>query len=249
MCKSNSLNESATSHMCQLGRHWPCAGLAFTSQLNALAESEVEASRGSSTAVSQAPLLKFGGHKDEGHAIDWSPVSLGKLVSGDCKSCIHLWEPSSGTWNVDTNPFKGHTASVEDLQWSPTEAYVFVSCSVDGTIAIWDTRLGKTPAISVKAHNADVNVISWNRLASCMIASGSDDGTFSIRDLRLIKDLGPVVRERRGRRNGVQGQNEGASECSRGFTTTASICSSGSKGLERVALAATDTGNAVIHLT
>ena len=52
------------------------------------------------------------------------------------------------------------------MQWSPTEPHVFASCSVDGTIAIWDTRLGKTAAASFKAHNADVNVISWNR---CLI--------------------------------------------------------------------------------
>ena len=103
------------------------------------------------------------------------------------------------------------------LQWSPTEADIFASCSVDGKICIWDIRTGKQPCVSVKAHNADVNVISWNRyiqdfyiheqlstpfllykyciyvvismirLASCMIASGCDDGSFSIRDLRLIK--------------------------------------------------------------
>ncbi|KAJ6817488.1 glutamate-rich WD repeat-containing protein 1 [Iris pallida] len=159
----------------------------FSSFLNALAESETDTSRGGNSIHNQAPIMKFGGHKDEGYAIDWSPVVPGRLVSGDCKNCIHLWEPSSETWTVDKNPFVGHTASVEDLQWSPTEADVFASCSVDGTISIWDTRLGRKPAVSVKAHNTDVNVISWNRLASCMIASGSDDGTFSIRDLRLIK--------------------------------------------------------------
>lgn len=49
------------------------------------------------------------------------------------------------------------------LQWSPTEADVFASCSVDGTIAIWDIRKGKKPCISIKAHKDDVNVISWNR--------------------------------------------------------------------------------------
>ncbi|KAG6467352.1 hypothetical protein ZIOFF_074825 [Zingiber officinale] len=158
----------------------------ISSHLNDLAESVSSSTVGGDNIHRLSPLVKFGGHKDEGYAIDWSPTVPGRLVSGDCNSCIHLWEPSE-TWNVDATPFAGHTASVEDLQWSPTEPDVFASCSVDGTVAIWDTRLGKSPALSVKAHNIDVNVISWNRLASCMIASGADDGTFSIRDLRLIK--------------------------------------------------------------
>ncbi|KAF2288692.1 hypothetical protein GH714_010599 [Hevea brasiliensis] len=159
----------------------------FNAHLNALAQSEAEVNQGGSSVFNQAPLFKFGGHKDEGYAIDWSPRVTGRLVSGDCKNCIHLWEPTSGaTWNVGSASFIGHSASVEDLQWSPTEDEVFASCSVDGSIAIWDIRLGKSPAISFKAHNADVNVISWNRLASVMLASGSDDGTFSIRDLRLL---------------------------------------------------------------
>ncbi|KAK1296137.1 hypothetical protein QJS10_CPB15g00551 [Acorus calamus] len=159
----------------------------FSAYLNKLAESETDVSRGATSIERHSPIIKYDGHNEEGYAIDWSPNKPGRLVSGDCKSCIHLWEPASGSWNVDTNPFLGHTASVEDLQWSPTEEDVFASCSVDGKIAIWDTRVGKSPALSVKAHDADVNVISWNRLASCMMASGSDDGTFSIRDLRFIK--------------------------------------------------------------
>ncbi|XP_031107406.1 glutamate-rich WD repeat-containing protein 1 [Ipomoea triloba] len=166
----------------------------FSSHLNALAESQGDVSHGASAVSNQSPLVKFGGHKDEGYAIDWSPLVPGRLVSGDCKNAIHLWEPASETtWNVDSKPFVGHIASVEDLQWSPTEPSVFASCSVDKNIAIWDIRIGKSPAASIKAHNADVNVISWNRLASCMLASGSDDGTFSIRDLRLLKEGDAVV--------------------------------------------------------
>lgn len=166
----------------------------LSSHLNALAELETEGSQGASAVFNQAPLVNFSGHKDEGYGMDWSPVVPGRLVTGDCKNCIHLWEPASGsTWNVDSTPYVGHTASVEDLQWSPTEPHAFVSCSVDGTIAIWDIRLGKKPAASFKAHEADVNVISWNRQASCMLASGSDDGTFSIHDFRLLKDGDTVV--------------------------------------------------------
>ncbi|XP_047331083.1 protein HEAT STRESS TOLERANT DWD 1-like [Impatiens glandulifera] len=167
----------------------------FVNHLKALAESEEDISGGALPASStQAPLVNFGGHKEEGYAIDWSPLVPGRLVSGDCNNCIHLWEPASETtWNVGSNSFIGHIASVEDLQWSPTEPHVFASCSADKNIAIWDIRLGKKPAAIIKAHNADVNVISWNRLASCMLASGSDDGTFSIRDLRLLKDGDSVV--------------------------------------------------------
>lgn len=166
----------------------------FRSHLNALAESETIVGQGASQVSNQSPLVKFGGHKDEGYAIDWNPVTPGRLVTGDCNSCIHLWEPASdATWNIDPNPFIGHSASVEDLQWSPTESDVFASCSVDGHISIWDTRVGKSALMSFKAHNADVNVISWNRLASCLLASGSDDGTFSIHDLRLLKGEDSVV--------------------------------------------------------
>ncbi|XP_006350988.1 glutamate-rich WD repeat-containing protein 1-like [Solanum tuberosum] len=157
----------------------------FSSHLNALAESE---SHGASAVSSQSPLVKFGGHKDEGYAIDWSPLEPGRLLSGDCKNCIYLWEPTSGTWNIDSNPFIGHTASVEDLQWSPIDPFRFASCSVDGTIALWDTRERNSPSSTIKTHKADVNVISWNKLASNMLASGSDDGTFCVHDIRFVKE-------------------------------------------------------------
>ncbi|GFQ04024.1 glutamate-rich WD repeat-containing protein 1, partial [Phtheirospermum japonicum] len=103
--------------------------------LKALEEPEAEAGLGGSTVSNQAPIVKFARHKDEGYAIDWSPLVAGRLVSGDCKNCINLWEPASdSSWNIDPNPFIGHTASVFVLQWSPTELFVFASCSVDGNI-------------------------------------------------------------------------------------------------------------------
>lgn len=57
----------------------------FSSQLNALAESEKDISNGDSNVSNQAPLIKFG-HKDEGFAIDWSPLVPGRLISGN--ECI-----------------------------------------------------------------------------------------------------------------------------------------------------------------
>ncbi|GAA0185528.1 hypothetical protein LIER_32816 [Lithospermum erythrorhizon] len=168
----------------------------LSAHLNALAESTAAVSNGAIAASNQAPLVKFK-HEDEGYALDWSPLVPGRLVSGDCKSFIHLWEPTAGTtWNVDSNPFVGHKARVKDLQWSPTLPSVFASCSADGSVLIWDTRSGKSPPAIIMSHDADevdeapgVNVISWNRLASQMLAAGRDDGSFSIWDLRQHTDM------------------------------------------------------------
>lgn len=37
-----------------------------------------------------------------------------------------MWEPREGgsSWQIDQRPFSSHSKSVEDLQWSPTEATV-----------------------------------------------------------------------------------------------------------------------------
>lgn len=79
--------------------------------------------------------------------------------------------PPFPRWQV-SGAYKGHEGSVEDLQWSPSEETVFASCSVDGTIRIWDTRERAKPMLAVKAHDCDVNVISWNPLVRGWGAAG-----------------------------------------------------------------------------
>eukprot|EP01125_Pyxidicula_operculata_P004431 TRINITY_DN1679_c0_g1_i1.p1 TRINITY_DN1679_c0_g1~~TRINITY_DN1679_c0_g1_i1.p1 ORF type:complete len:444 (+),score=118.20 TRINITY_DN1679_c0_g1_i1:287-1618(+) len=128
-------------------------------------------------------------HTTEGWALDWSSKAEGRLVSGDCDSKIYWWEPlEGGKWNVNqSTPYAGHTASVEDLQWSPSEPDVFASCSVDKTIKLWDGRKGRSPVTSIDAHESDVNVISWNRKRAYLLLSGADDGNFKVWDLRKFK--------------------------------------------------------------
>jgi len=62
----------------------------------------------------------------------------GRLVSGDCKKNIHVWEPREGgtSWQIDQRPFSSHSKSVEDLQWSPTEATV---CKILTVTLIYST--------------------------------------------------------------------------------------------------------------
>ena len=57
-----------------------------------------------------------------------------------------------GRWQV-SGGYVGHEASVEDLQWSPTEETVFASCSVDKTLMVWDTRERSKPMLTVQVVN------------------------------------------------------------------------------------------------
>jgi len=133
------------------------------------------------------PIQVFSGHPKEGWALNWAIKSPGSLLTGDCGSHIYCWDPQSGgTWHIDKVPYSGHTDSVEDIQWSPSEAEVFASCSVDKNILLWDRRKGKTPAASIEAHETDVNGISWNHKRAFLMLSGADDGTFRVWDFRKL---------------------------------------------------------------
>uniref|UniRef100_A0A8C5DDR3 Glutamate-rich WD repeat-containing protein 1 n=1 Tax=Gouania willdenowi TaxID=441366 RepID=A0A8C5DDR3_GOUWI len=140
-------------------------------------------------------IFSFSGHMSEGFALDWSPKVPGRLVSGDSKKNIHVWEPQEGgtSWQIDQRPFSSHSKSVEDLQWSPTEATVFASCSVDQSIRIWDIRAPPNSMLSAnEAHSSDINVISWNR-SEPFLLSGGDDGLLKVWDLRQFKTGRPVA--------------------------------------------------------
>ena len=164
------------------------------SQLQAL-NGEAGTLPGPAKLVRLPPRQVFTGHTTEGYALDWSPVTAGRLLSGDCAGAVHLWEPAEGgRWSVSLERYAGHGgASVEDVQWSPNEGGVFASCGCDGAICIWDARQRARPALRTLAHDTDVNVLSWNRLAPAMLASGADDGVFRIWDLRHFAEGGFVA--------------------------------------------------------
>ncbi|KAI9276567.1 WD40-repeat-containing domain protein [Sporodiniella umbellata] len=143
---------------------------------------------GATSAIPQKPLATIHQHgRDEGYAMDWSSLDVGRLLTGDNSGKIYQTILSPSGVQTETVAFREHRSSVEDLQWSPTENSVFSSCSADGTVKIWDTRNKKRSAVSVRASGSDVNVISWNRKASYLLASGHDDGVFSVWDLRTFR--------------------------------------------------------------
>lgn len=151
--------------------------------------------------IPQKPYFSYKGHATEGYALDWSITQFGQLVSGDCSGGIHLWSPKEEGKYAVTAFYQNDasdipvdaSASVEDLQWSPTESTVFASAECGGYIRIFDTRAPKKAMLSHKIHKngADVNVLSWNRLVSNLLATGGDDGSLSVWDLRQFSKESP----------------------------------------------------------
>ena len=143
------------------------------------------------TPQQSKPLSTLRMHKStEGYAVDWSTLyPSGKLLTGDNAGLIYATtRTESGAWVTDTRPYTGHTSSVEELQWSPSERSVFSSCSSDGTVKIWDLRSkSHNPALSVRISNTDVNVMSWSHQTSHLLATGADDGVWAVWDLRQWK--------------------------------------------------------------
>ena len=148
------------------------------------------------TPQQSRPIATLTAHRVEGYALAWSLLfPQPKLVSGDNTGRIHLTSstdssPSSGlqNWTTDPRPFTGHTDSVEDLAWSPTERHVFASASSDGSVKIWDTRSkSRTPAISVRVSDTDVNVLAWSSSTTHLLATGDDAGVLRVWDLQTWK--------------------------------------------------------------
>ena len=153
-------------------------------------------------ARAHTPAFTVGSHgRTEGFALDWAasgganPSAL-RLLTGDVDARIFLTTTTPAGFNALAQPFAGHAASVEDLQWSPSEPTVFASCSADRSVRVWDVRTKgrKSVAGIAQAHESDVNVISWNRASTYLLLSGGDEGGIKTWDLRNIKQSGCVIR-------------------------------------------------------
>ncbi|KAG0643664.1 WD40-repeat-containing domain protein [Tuber brumale] len=127
----------------------------------------------------------------EGYAIDWSSNPrdvMGRIATGDNSGKIFIsTRKEGGTWSTDSSPLKGHTGSIEELQWSPNERHVFASASSDGTVKIYDARAQtRKHQLSVDVSSSDVNVASWCREVPHLLATGADDGVWGVWDLRTF---------------------------------------------------------------
>lgn len=96
------------------------------------------------------------------------------LLAGTRHPTIRLYDVNTFQCFVGSNPQDQHTRGITGLKWSPN-ANMFVSCSLDGSIKIWDGVSHKCVNTFYKAHDSkEVCSVSFSRNSKYVISSGKD---------------------------------------------------------------------------
>jgi histone-binding protein RBBP4 len=116
----------------------------------------------------------------------------GWLASGSEDTTVCLWDTAGSTTKDGicqaTTILKGHTATVEDVDWHAKDANLLASVSDDASLRIWDIREPLNPVHLVeKAHETDINCVAFNPQNEFILATGSADNTIGIWDVRNLK--------------------------------------------------------------
>ncbi|NXS69329.1 DNAI1 protein, partial [Pandion haliaetus] len=81
--------------------------------------------------------------------------------------------------------FEAHHMAVDSVSWNPYHLKVFISCSSDWTVKIWDHTI-KTPMF-VYDLNSAVGDVAWSPYSSTVFAAVTTDGKAHVFDLSINK--------------------------------------------------------------
>lgn len=82
--------------------------------------------------------------------------------------------------------YEGHHMAVYAVKWNPFHERIFLSCSADWTVKVWDHNLGY-PIMSFDLGNA-VGDISWSPYSSTVFSAVTSDGKVHVFDLAENKN-------------------------------------------------------------
>ncbi|CAN0344187.1 unnamed protein product [Bubo scandiacus] len=81
--------------------------------------------------------------------------------------------------------FEAHHMAVDSVSWNPYHLKVFISCSSDWTVKIWDHTI-KTPMFIYDLNSA-VGDVAWSPYSSTVFAAVTTDGKAHVFDLSINK--------------------------------------------------------------
>lgn len=112
-------------------------------------------------------------------------LSQEKLVTASGDSTCILWDIATAK---PISTFAEHKADVMFLSVFPDKK-TFVSCSVDQTAKVWDTRAPQASVMTFLGHTGDVNCVEVMPSEGSCFATCSQDSTVRLFDTRAMNEL------------------------------------------------------------
>lgn len=114
-----------------------------------------------------------------GCCFDFNRHSDHLFIVGTEEGKIHKCSKAYSGQYLET--YQGHHMAVYSLKWNPFHPRVFISCSADWTVKIWDHNSAQ-PILSFDLGNA-VGDVAWAPYSSTVFAAVTSDGKVHIFDL------------------------------------------------------------------
>lgn len=89
-----------------------------------------------------------------------------------------------GASDVCLNNFQHSQAVLYDAQWSPVNAYNFLSVTGAGTSFVWDIRTHTDPAIALAKYETEILSCDWCKYDANIAVTASTDGVIRVWDIR-----------------------------------------------------------------
>ncbi|KAF2156041.1 WD40 repeat-like protein [Myriangium duriaei CBS 260.36] len=125
--------------------------------------------------------------------IAWSP--LGSCLASTSGATIRIWNPEKPTVKA-SQELRGHVGAVERVAWRPGREAELASTGVDGTVRLWDVRVGaagqgkSTCVAEVKAGQHGL-FLTWSPDGTEVVVGTRDDVIVPI-DVRMGAAVGSV---------------------------------------------------------
>ncbi|XP_037535130.1 dynein, axonemal, intermediate chain 1, paralog 2 [Nematolebias whitei] len=105
------------------------------------------------------------------------------FLVGTKRGKIHKCSKTYSSQVLET--YDAHTMAVDAVKWNHFHPKVFISCSFDWTVKIWDHTI-KTPVLTFDLKAA-VGDVAWSPYSSTVFAAVTIDGTVHVFDLSVNK--------------------------------------------------------------
>jgi WD40 repeat protein len=112
------------------------------------------------------PLFKFNVHSGDVYHLRWSQMDADTLASGGSDRRVCIYDIDRSDVSLDADDAKegppellfvhgGHTSSISDISWHPTDKWVVASVSDDNVVQVWKIN----PAIAQNRTSAQAPVV------------------------------------------------------------------------------------------